>query len=106
MYLPQVLAKIVPSLKLCGMMKIRGLFTSAFQISGFAHIFPCDSSKRVFYNEVYDGDIHVLSRAFVPAVLLGEAESKLSEQSQKNQDQQSVRNGFSFYHCCILQDFL
>ena len=34
----------------------------------------------------------VLSRAFVPAVLLGEAEPKVNEQSPKTQEQPSVRN--------------
>lgn len=41
-------------------------------------------------------DIHILwffsSRAFVPAVLLGEAEPKVNEQSPKTQEQSSVRN--------------
>lgn len=34
----------------------------------------------------------VLCRAFVPAVLLGEAEPKVNEQSAKTQEQPTVRN--------------
>ena len=36
--------------------------------------------------------IQLVSRAFVPAVLLGEAEPKLNDQSPKIQEQPSVRN--------------
>lgn len=37
------------------------------------------------------------SRAFVPAVLLGEVEPKISEQPGKTQDQPAVRNHSSEY---------
>ncbi|KAG0470537.1 hypothetical protein HPP92_017237 [Vanilla planifolia] len=42
-----------------------------------------DEDTKSFYESLPD------LRAFVPAVLLGEAESKLNEQTQKNQDQQT-----------------
>lgn len=38
-----------------------------------------------------------VSRAFVPAVLLGEADSKTSEQHAKMQDQSPVRESLFFF---------
>jgi hypothetical protein len=36
-------------------------------------------------------DVSIFFRAFVPAVLLGEAEPKVNEQSAKSQEQHTVR---------------
>uniref|UniRef100_A0A6N2K9E5 Uncharacterized protein n=1 Tax=Salix viminalis TaxID=40686 RepID=A0A6N2K9E5_SALVM len=63
--------KIPMPLKLCGMIKILEPSMNAYQISG--------------------GILYVPFRAFVPAVLLGEAEPKANEHSVKTQDQSNIK---------------
>ena len=87
----RLLEKNHPHWNLFGMMKIPKLFTSLYLISGLLSIlFPIPVSFLAFIYCWFE-IMKFSSRAFVPAVLLGEVEPKSNEQHAKGREQSSVR---------------